>query len=269
RSDALSMLGVAYEVAAILDVDVNLPEPEVETVEEDVVDYITVSSKDADLCPYYVAFIIKDVEIAPAPFWMQNYLLAAGIRPINNVVDITNYVLLEYGQPLHAFDYDLLDSKEIVVRRAQDGEEIITLDNQTRSLSKDNLLITNGKQGIAMAGVMGGANTEVNDKTKNVLLEAALFNPFTVRQAVIKTDQRSDESNRFEKGVDPDRVREAGFRACELLVTYANGKLVGGVAEFNRVEYDESRIKVNVNAVNDRLGTEITVAEIGEVFRKL
>src|SRR5699024_9671731 len=127
----------AYEVAAILDVDVTLPEPNVDTVGDHVDDYISVDVEDDALCPYYAAFVVKDVEIAPAPFWMQNYLLAAGIRPINNVVDITNYVLLEYGQPLHAFDYDLLDSKEIVVRRAKDGEQIVTLDDQTRTLSSD------------------------------------------------------------------------------------------------------------------------------------
>src|SRR5699024_8308458 len=132
-------MGVAYEVAAILDKKVTLPNPEVATIEENIADYISVASEDPNLCPYYGAFVLKDVEIAPAPFWMQNYLLAAGIRPINNVVDITNYVLLEYGQPLHAFDYDLLGSKEIVVRPAKDNEEIITLDGQTRKLSADNL----------------------------------------------------------------------------------------------------------------------------------
>lgn len=269
RGDALSMIGIAYEVAAILDVDVTLPEPKVETIEENVTDYVTVDVEDDDLCPYYGAFIIKDVDIAPAPFWMQNYLLAAGIRPINNVVDITNYVLLEYGQPLHAFDYDLLESKKIIVRRAKDGEEIVTLDDQTRTLTEDNLLITNGEKGIAMAGIMGGANTEVNDDTKNILLEAALFNPYTVRQAVNETGLRSDASNRFEKGVDPNRVREAGLRACELLIEYANGKLVSGVAEFNHVDVAQTVIEVNITEVNRRLGTAITADEMGDIFRKL
>src|SRR5690625_2425836 len=210
RADALSMIGVAYEVAAILDIDVTLPTPKIKTNGETVNDYVTVDVTDATLCPYYAAFIIKDVDIRPSPLWMQNYLLAAGIRPINNVVDITNYVLLEYGQPLHAFDYDLLDSKEIVVRPAKDGEKIVTLDDKTRTLSEDHLLITNGKIGVAMAGVMGGANTEVHDGTTTVLLEAALFEPLTVRKAVNDTGLRSDASNRFEKGVDPKRVREAG-----------------------------------------------------------
>lgn len=269
RADALSMIGVAYEVAAILDEEVHLPNPEVATTEENVADYISVTSEDPDLCPYYAAFMVKDVEVAASPLWMQNYLLAAGIRPINNVVDITNYVLLEYGQPLHAFDYDLLGSKEILVRRAREGEEIVTLDDKTRRLTNENLLITNGKEGIAMAGVMGGANTEVSDDTKNVLIEAAYFDPQTVRKAVNQTGLRSDASTRFEKGVDPARVREAGLRACELLVKYAKGKLVDDAAEFNELKVEEVEIHMNADVVNKRLGTDISVEAMGEILRKL
>lgn len=269
RADALSMIGVAYEVAAILDKDIHLPDPEVATSEETVDKYISVRSEDTDLCPYYGAFIVKDVEIAPAPLWMQNALLAAGIRPINNVVDITNYVLMEYGQPLHAFDYDLLDSKEIVVRRAKEAEQIVTLDDKTRTLTADNLLITNGKEGIALAGVMGGAHTEVNDNTKNVLIETAYFDPQTVRKAVNQTGLRSDASTRFEKGVDTGRVKEAGLRACELLVTYANGKLVDGIAEFNELKEKATVITANMQEVNRRLGTTISETEMKDIFRKL
>src|SRR5699024_1631933 len=269
RADALSMIGVAYEVAAILDEEVHLPNPEVTTTEENVADYISVSSEDPDLCPYYAAFMVKDVEVAASPLWMQNYLLAAGIRPINNVVDITNYVLLEYGQPLHAFDYDLLGSKEIVVRRAKEGEEIVTLDDQTRSLTTENLLITNGDKGIAMAGVMGGANTEENDETKNVVNEAAYYDPQTVRKAVNQTGLRSDASIRFEKGLDAEGVREAGLRACELLVKYAGGKLVDDAAEFNELTIEEAQIDMNADLVNKRLGTDISVDEMGDILRKL
>ena len=269
RADGLSMIGVAYEVAAILDEEINLPNPEIETTEENVADYVEVSVEDDDLCPYYGAFVVKDVTIQDSPLWMQNYLLAAGIRPINNVVDITNYVLIEYGQPLHAFDYDLLGSKEIVVRRAKADEKIVTLDDKTRKLTDENLLITNGKEGIALAGVMGGANTEVNGQTKNVLIEAALFNPQTVRKAVNETGLRSEASTRFEKGVDPNRVREAGLRACELLVKYADGKLVDDAAEFNRLDVEEIILNVNSDEVNHRLGTEISTSEMGDIFRKL
>src|SRR5699024_9773598 len=226
RADALNMLGVAYDVSAIVDSPVKYPEVNLNRTEESAKDYIKVSVAEESIAPYYGATIIKNVKVGPSPIWMQNRLLAAGIRPINNVVDITNYVLIEYGQPLHAFDYDLLGSKEIVVRRAKADEKIVTLDDKTRKLTDENLLITNGKEGIALAGVMGGANTEVNGQTKNVLIEAALFNPQTVRKAVNETGLRSEASTRFEKGVDPNRVREAGLRACELLVKYADGKLV-------------------------------------------
>src|SRR5690625_7492241 len=190
--------------------------------------------------------------------WMQNYLLAAGIRPINNVVDITNYVLIEYGQPLHAFDYDLLQSNEIVVRSARQGEEMVTLDDQKRVLSEEHLLITNGKEGIALAGVMGGAHTEVSDQTTTVLLESALFDPQTVRKAVNATGLRSEASTRFEKGVDPSRIKEAGLRACELLQEYAQGRVIEGVAEFNALDISEKTVTMNRHIVNKRLGTSLT-----------
>src|SRR5690625_4293162 len=269
RADALSMLGVAYDVSAILDKPIQLPEPKVQSIDESVADYISVDVLDPDLCPYYGAFIIKDVEVKPAPLWMQNYLVAAGIRPINNVVDITNYVLLEYGQPLHAFDYDLLESKEIVVRRAEKDEEIVTLDDQTRVLSEQNLLITNGKKGVALAGVMGGANTEVSDETTTVLLEAALFDAQTVRKAVNATGLRSEASTRFEKGVDPSRIKEAGLRACELLQQYAQGKVIEGVAEFNALDISEKTVTMNRHIVNKRLGTSLTNDEIDDILRRL
>src|SRR5690625_4448834 len=200
---------------------------------------------------------------------MQNYLLAAGIRRIKNFVDITNYVLMEYGQPLHAFDYDLVDSKEIVVRAAKEGEQIVTLDDQTRTLTADNLLITNGKEGIALAGVMGGANTEVHDGTKNVLIEAAYFDPQTVRKAVQQTGLRSDSSMWFKREVDPNRIFEAGLRTCELLVQYADGKLVHGVAKFNELKIEEKTLTVNADQINKRLGTNISIEEMGDILRRL
>src|SRR5690625_4028787 len=239
RADALSMIGVAYEVAAILDEELSLPKPVLPTSSEKVEDFVTVKVNDADACPYYGAFIIKDVKIKPAPLWMQNYLLAAGIRSINNVVDITNYVLLEYGQPLHAFDYDLLDSTEIVVRHAKDQEQLVTLDGQTRTLTPDNLLITNGEKGVALAGVMGGAETEVNENTSTILLEAAYFDGQSIRHTVKETGLRSEASTRYERGIDPNRVREAGIRACELLAAYANGTVVGNIAEFDELDRSE------------------------------
>src|SRR5699024_1623608 len=176
RADCLSMIGVAYEVAAILEQDIHLPEEKVETAAESTRDYVTVEVDDKELNPYYGAFVIKDIKVQPSPLWMRNYLMAAGIRPINNVVDITNYVLLEYGQPLHAFDYDQLQSEKIVVRRAKENETLITLDEKERMLTTDNLVITNGKETIALAGVMRGAKTEVSEQTTKILLEDAYYN---------------------------------------------------------------------------------------------
>lgn len=269
RADALSMLGVAYEVAAILDEEITLPEPTLTKSDEKVTDYVSVTVDDATACPYYGAFIIKDVEVKQSPLWMQNYLLASGIRSINNIVDITNYVLLEYGQPLHAFDYDLLASKEIIVRRANDKEQLVTLDGQTRTLSQDNLLITNGDKGVALAGVMGGAETEVNDATTTVLLEAAYFDGQIVRQTVKETGLRSEASTRYEKGIDPNRVREAGVRACELLVKYANGTVVTGLAESDQLDRTERQVNINTKEVNRRLGTDISNSEMEDILRKL
>src|SRR5699024_5580483 len=214
RADALSMLGVAYETAAILDQDVMLPSEKVHAAGEKAADYVSVEVKDPDLNPYYGAFIAKDITIKPSPLWMRNALMAAGIRPINNVVDITNFVLLEYGQPLHAFDYDRFGSDKVVTRRAEQNEKMTTLDGEERTLTPENLVITNGYEPVALAGVMGGQNTEVSDDTTTVLLEAAYFNPIAVRMTVRDTGLRSDSSTRFEKGVDPNRVEKAGWRAC-------------------------------------------------------
>jgi phenylalanyl-tRNA synthetase beta chain len=269
RADALSMIGVAYEVAAILDRSIQLPEEEVDTLEEDANDHITVEVEAPDLNPYYAAFLIKDLEIKPSPLWMSNYLMAAGIRPINNVVDITNYVLLEYGQPLHAFDYDRLSSDKIVVRRANDGEKMVTLDEQERVLTAENLVITNGKEPVALAGVMGGYNTEVHDGTTAVLLEAAAFSPVTVRKAVKQTGLRSESSIRFEKGIDPARIKKAGLRACQLFQKYANGKVYANAAEFDNLDRSEKTVQMNTAAINRRLGTEISAEEIIQILNKL
>lgn len=183
RADCLSMIGVAYEVAAILGRSVKLPVIELQENGENVHDYISVRVDASEDNPLYAGRIVKNVKIGPSPLWMQTRLMAAGIRPHNNVVDITNYILLEYGQPLHAFDYDRLGSKEIVVRRAKAGETIVTLDDTKRTLTEDHLVITNGTEPVALAGVMGGANSEVRDDTTTVFIESAYFtSPATVKR---------------------------------------------------------------------------------------
>ncbi|MFS0673005.1 phenylalanine--tRNA ligase subunit beta [Ornithinibacillus sp. 179-J 7C1 HS] len=269
RADCLSMLGVAYEVGALLDKPVIQPNEEVHTSSENAADYISVKVEEESLNPYYGAFVIKDVEIKASPIWMQNYLLAAGIRPINNVVDITNYVLLEYGQPLHAFDYDRLGSKEIVVRTAKEGEQIVTLDDVERTLSSENLVITNGHEPIALAGVMGGANSEVTSETKNILLEAAYFDSISIRKTVKATGLRSEASTRYEKGIDPNRVKRAGLRACHLLEQYAGGKVLDGVVEFDKLDRSETTVEVDTATINKRLGTDISSNDIAKILERL
>ncbi|ENH97040.1 phenylalanyl-tRNA synthetase subunit beta [Gracilibacillus halophilus YIM-C55.5] len=269
RSDALSMLGVAYEVAAILDVDVHLPQTNVSTTAEKAEDKVSVRVDAPQQNPYYGAFLVKDISIGPSPLWMRNYLMAAGIRPINNVVDITNYVLLEYGQPLHAFDYDQFGSDQVVVRLANEGETMVTLDEQERSLAPHHLVITNGDKPHALAGVMGGADAEVTDQTKTVLIEAAYFDPKTVRQASSDFDLKSESSARFEKGVDPNRVRQAGERACQLLEQYAGATVLDGVAEFDQLDKQEKTVTIWTSTINDRLGTNMTNQEVADILRKL
>ncbi|GGM26927.1 phenylalanine--tRNA ligase beta subunit [Paraliobacillus quinghaiensis] len=269
RSDALSMLGVAYEVAAILDVPVQLPDETVEMIDEKATDKVKVTVDAPELNPYYGAFVVKDIKVGPSPLWMRNFLIAAGIRPINNVVDITNYVLLEYGQPLHAFDYDDFGSDEIVVRRAKENEMMVTLDDQERTLSSEHLVITNGEAPTALAGVMGGANAEVSVETTTVLLEAAYFDPKTVRIASKAHGLRSESSTRFEKGVDPNRVKRAGLRACQLLSLYAGGKVLSGAAEFDQLDKSEKEVTIETNQINARLGTAISDTDIATILRKL
>lgn len=269
RSDALSMLGVAYEVAAILGRDVKLPKPAITETKEKASDYIKITIDAKEDCPYYAARIVKGVKIGPSPLWMQLRLMAAGIRPINNVVDITNYILIEYGQPLHAFDYDRLGSKEIFVRRAKQAEKFVTLDDQERTLKEDQLVITNGTEPVALAGVMGGANSEVHDGTVNVLIEAAVFNGFTIRRASKDHGLRSEASNRFEKGVDPLRTKEAGDRAAALMAELAGGEVLEGVVVADYLDSKEVKVSVSTDRINQVLGTSITTDEVAQIFSRL
>jgi phenylalanyl-tRNA synthetase beta chain len=269
RADCLSMLGVAYEVAAILGREVKLPEIDVQPVTEKATDYITVKVEANEDNPLYAAKVIKNVKIGPAPLWMQTRLMSAGIRPHNNVVDITNYILLEYGQPLHAFDYDRLGSKEILVRRANDGEKFTTLDDVERTLTSDHLVITNGTEPVALAGVMGGANSEVTSDTTTVLLEAAYFTGGTVRKASKDHGLRSEASARFEKGVDPNRVRAAGERAAYLIAKYAGGEVLEGASEVDTLTVEPAVVSITLEKINNVIGTNLTVADVEAIFERL
>ncbi|WP_284036142.1 phenylalanine--tRNA ligase subunit beta [Neobacillus sp. 114] len=269
RADCLSMLGVAYEVAAILGREVKLPETSLESLSEKATDYVKVVVEATEDNPLYVAKMIKNVKIGPSPLWMQTRLMSAGIRPHNNVVDITNYILLEYGQPLHAFDYDRLGSKEILVRRANDGEKFVTLDDVERTLTADHLVITNGTEPVALAGVMGGANSEVTSDTTTVLLEAAYFNGATVRKASKDHGLRSEASARFEKGVDPNRVRVAGERAAYLMAKYAGGEVLEGAAEVDTLTVEPAVVSVTLEKINRVLGTGLEMKDVEAIFDRL
>ncbi|ETI67823.1 phenylalanine--tRNA ligase subunit beta [Neobacillus vireti] len=269
RADCLSMLGVAYEVAAILGREVKLPEISLEPVAEKASDYVKITVEAKKDNPLYVAKMIKNVKIGPAPLWMQTRLMSAGIRPHNNVVDITNYILLEYGQPLHAFDYDRLGSKEILVRRAADGEKFVTLDDVERTLTPDHLVITNGTEPVALAGVMGGANSEVTSDTTTVLLESAYFSGAAVRKASKDHGLRSEASARFEKGVDPNRVRAAGERAAYLMAKYAGGEVLEGAAEADTLTVEPAVVSITLEKINRVLGTELVMKDVKEIFDRL
>lgn len=269
RSDCLNMLGVAYEVGALFEKEVKVPTIELKTNDEQASDYVSVTVDAITDNPYYGAIIIKDVKIGPSPLWLQNRLMAAGIRPISNVVDVTNYVLLEYGQPLHAFDFERFGTNEVVVRRAHDGEKIVTLDDEERTLTSDHLLITNGKEPVAIAGVMGGANSEVHDGTTTILLEAAYFNPVTVRKGSRDLGLRSEASARYEKGVDPSRVLDAGKRAASLITELAGGTVVSGVVEVNKLQVEPTTVKLNLDRLNERLGMELTMDTVTGFMERL
>jgi phenylalanyl-tRNA synthetase beta chain len=269
RADCLSMIGVAYEVAAILGRSVKLPTIELQENAENVRDYISVRVDAPQDNPLYAGRVVKNVKIGPSPLWMQTRLMAAGIRPHNNVVDITNYILLEYGQPLHAFDYDRLGSKEIVVRRAKAGETIVTLDDTKRTLTEDHLVITNGMEPVALAGVMGGANSEVRDDTTTVFIESAYFTSPVIRKASKDHGLRSEASTRFEKGIDPARTKEALDRAAALMAEYAGGEVVGGIVEVNTLKEKEVTVTITLDRINRVLGTTITKDEVATILTNL
>lgn len=271
RSDALSMIGAAYEVSAILGREISLPKPEEQLQESGSAasEHISVMVNAPELCSHYAARYITGVKIAPSPLWMQNRLMAAGIRPINNIVDITNYVMLEYGQPLHAFDADQLTGGNIVVRQATEGEKMVTLDGQERTLKNTMLLITDGEKPAAIAGVMGGQDSEVTSNTVSILLESAKFDGTTVRKTSRDLGLRSESSLRFEKNVDPNAVIPALNRAASLIAKYAEGTVHPGIVESTPTKAEELVITLSTDKVNGYLGTMLTTEEIKAIFDRL
>ena len=269
RSDAMSMLGVAYEVGAIVSEEVSLPDISYATSSEKASDALKLRVDAIDGNPMYIAKVVKNVKIGESPLWLQHRLMAAGVRPHNNVVDVTNYILMEYGQPLHAFDYDSLKTGEIVVRRATEGEKIVTLDEQERTLKASDLVITNGVEPVAIAGVMGGANSEVTETTTTVVIESAYFAGGSVRQTSRDLGLRSDASARFEKGVDPNRVLPAAERAAALLAELAGGEVLEGSVVVDELDKAPARVVVSPDFINTRLGMKISIEDMLSILDRL
>ncbi len=266
RADLLSMMGLAYDTAAILNTKVHLNTPHVVEIEEE--NKVEIKLDTPNCMAYYVR-VIKDIEIKESPLYMQSRLIAAGIRPINNVVDITNYVMLETGQPLHAFDYDLVDSKIITVRMAEDNENFKTLDGKERTLTKDDILITNNQKGIALGGVMGGFDTEIVDSSKTILLESAVFDPYHIRKTSARLDLRSEASNRFERKVDPARTVLALNMAADLFSKYASGKVLKGISVIDNTNKKEIKIPLSLEKINNYLGTDYSLEQVKETLTRL
>ncbi len=266
RGDLLSMLGTAYEIGAIYDKkvkDVDLTHGE---KSKDIKDEFTIKV-DTDNCSVLLVKKVENVQIKESPTFIKNRLIACGIRPINNVVDISNYVMLELGQPLHFYDADKLQNC-LEVRMAKQDEKLTTLDGNERTLSTDDIVISNGKEAIGLAGVMGGLDTEITENTKNVIIESAIFNPARVR----KTSQkilRSEASNRFEKGLDPNRTYMAIERAVKLLEEYAEGEPLKGTLEYNKEDMADRKIEITCQNINKLLGAQIEEKEILDIFRRL
>lgn len=270
RADALSMRGVAYEVAALLDQKPSFKETNLtEDSSENIEDYISVSVENEEDTLDYRMRIVKDVKIGDSPLWMQHKLMHAGIRPIDLIVDITNYVMLEFGQPLHAFDYDKLESNKIHVRRAHPGEEFVTLDGQNRKLISENLVITNGEKAVALAGVMGGENSQITEETKTIAIESAIFNPVLIRRTANRLNLRSESSTRFEKGVNISTVQEAADLAAKLMAELGGGTIVTGTAETTHTTSKEVMVTTTLEHVNSVIGTSLTDEEVASILERL
>ena len=266
RADLLSMLGLAYEVGAIYDLEVKEPKFELIEEKENINDIYSLEVN-TDSCSIYLGRLVKNVTISESPEFIKARLIASGIRPINNVVDISNYVMLEYGQPLHFFDADKLGNK-VIVRNASNGELITTLDGNVRSLEQEDIVISTSTEAVALAGVMGGLSTEVETTTKNIFIESAIFDSLSIRKTSKKI-LKSEASSRYEKGIDPNRTLNAINRASYLLSKYASGSIDSEVLEYNKAATEDKIINVSLEKINSVLGLNLKLEEVTNTFRRL
>ena len=269
RVDCYSVLGIAREAAATFGKKFVPPVVDVKGNGEKVEDFVSVEVKDTDLCTRYCARVVKNIRLAPSPQWMQRRLAASGIRPINNIVDITNYVMEEYGQPMHAFDLDTVADHKIVVKRAADGDKFVTLNGQERTLDKEMLMICDGQKQIGIAGIMGGENSMITDNVSTMLFEAACFNGANIRKSAKRLGLRTDASGKFEKGLDPRNALDAINRACSLIEELNCGEVVDGVVDICEPIAELRTIEFTSERINDLLGTDLGADVMLDIFKAL
>jgi len=269
RPDCLSILGIAREAAATFGKKIKYPSVEVSGSSGNVSDYISLSVEDSGLCPRFAVKVIKNVKIESSPKWMQDRLLKAGIRPINNIVDITNYVMLETGHPMHAYDLNMLDGNKIIVRRAKENEKIVTLDEVERILDNETLVIADAKKPVGIAGIMGGYNSEIEEGTQTIVFECAIFDPINVRLSSKRLGLRTEASSRFEKGLDMETVEFAINRACYLVEQLKAGEVVGGMIDLYPNKKEKKVMELKIDRVKWLLGVDISVNKIKEILKSL
>ena len=269
RVDCYSVVGIAREAAATFGKKFCPPVVTETGNDEDVNDYVKVTVENTELCPRYCARVVKNIKIGPSPEWMQRRLASVGIRPINNLVDITNYVMEEYGQPMHAYDLDTIVDRHIVVKNAQDGEKFITLDGQEREMDKDVLMICDGEKAIGIAGIMGGENSMITDDVKTMLFEAACFDGVNIRKSSKRVGLRTDPSGKFEKGLDPNNAKAAIDRACQLIEEMGAGEVVGGTVDVYSKVKEPVRVPFDADKINAMLGTDLSEEQMLAYFEKI
>ena len=269
RVDCYSVVGIAREAAATFNKEFKPPVVTETGNDEDVNDYVKVTVENTDLCSRYCARAVKNIKIGPSPKWLQRRLSSVGIRPINNLVDITNYVMEEYGQPMHAYDLDTLAGHQIVVKNAQDGEKFVTLDGQERTMDKDVLMICDGEKAVGIAGIMGGENSMITDNAKTMLFEAACFDGVNIRKSSKRVGLRTDASGKFEKGLDPNNAMDALNRACQLVEELGAGEVVGGAIDVYSKKKESVRVPFDAEKINRMLGTNISEEDMLGYFKKI
>ena len=269
RPDCLSVIGIAREIAAIQNTSIRYPDYHIADAGENIAELTSVSIEAPDFCPRYTARLVVDIEIGPSPYWLQDNLMSIGMRPINNIVDITNFVMMETGQPLHAFDFDQLAENRIVVRAAEEGERFTTLDEKERRLSRDILLICDGEKPVGIGGVMGGMNSEIGDSTTRVLLESAYFNPVSIRKTAKKLGLNTEASHRFERGVDPRGTINALNRAARLMTELAGGRLVTGLIDEHPQPVEIKTIRLSLAATNRLLGIQFDAETVTSLLKSI